>query len=282
MAGADRIEGCLFGNGERTGNVCLVTLGLNVFSQGMDPQIDFSDIDHIRRTVEYCNQIPVHERHPYGGDLVYTAFSGSHQDAINKGLNAMQSDADADGVDVDSYQWAVPYLPIDPKDVGRTYEAVIRVNSQSGKGGFAWVLEQDQGLKLPKKMQADFSKHVQHMADELGRELNATDIWDAFRNAYHVQTEGKHFQLVDYEESRASDGTRLFSGKIAVDGVERPGSVYLERAGQRTLVADRVPAGGFQVRQEGQSLVVQLSTYWTTSAGRTVTKTGESVISIRN
>ncbi|MEL0126045.1 MAG: 2-isopropylmalate synthase, partial [Actinomycetota bacterium] len=140
MAGADRIEGCLFGNGERTGNVCLVTLGLNVFSQGMDPQIDFSDIDHIRRTVEYCNQIPVHERHPYGGDLVYTAFSGSHQDAINKGLNAMQSDADADGVDVDSYQWAVPYLPIDPKDVGRTYEAVIRVNSQSGKGGVAYIM----------------------------------------------------------------------------------------------------------------------------------------------
>ena len=134
MAGADRIEGCLFGNGERTGNVCLVTLGMNLFSQGIDPQIDFSDIDDIRRTVEYCNQLPVNERHPYGGDLVYTAFSGSHQDAINKGLAAMQFDADEAGVPVDDFTWAVPYLPIDPKDVGRTYEAVIRVNSQSGKG----------------------------------------------------------------------------------------------------------------------------------------------------
>ena len=165
MAGADRIEGCLFGNGERTGNVCLVTLGLNVFSQGMDPQIDFSDIDHIRRTVEYCNQIPVHERHPYGGDLVYTAFSGSHQDAINKGLNAMQSDADADGVDVDSYPWAVPYLPIDPKDVGRTYEAVIRVNSQSGKGGVAYIMRTENSLDLPRRLQIEFSQVIQHLTD---------------------------------------------------------------------------------------------------------------------
>ena len=140
MAGADRIEGCLFGNGERTGNVCLVTLGLNLFSQGIDPQIDFHDIDEIRRTVEYCNQIPVHERHPYGGDLVYTAFSGSHQDAINKGLKMMEADSAAAGVPVDDFTWAVPYLPIDPQDVGRTYEAVIRVNSQSGKGGVAYIM----------------------------------------------------------------------------------------------------------------------------------------------
>jgi 2-isopropylmalate synthase len=141
MAGADRIEGCLFGNGERTGNVCLVTLGMNLFSQGIDPQIDFRDIDEIRRTVEYCNQLPVHERHPYGGDLVYTAFSGSHQDAIKKGFEAMERDADAAGVAVDDFRWEVPYLPIDPKDVGRTYEAVIRVNSQSGKGGVAYIMK---------------------------------------------------------------------------------------------------------------------------------------------
>src|SRR6476619_6110381 len=146
MAGADRIEGCLFGNGERTGNVCLVTLGLNVFSQGIDPQIDFSDIDEIRRTVEYCNQLPVNERHPYGGDLVYTAFSGSHQDAIKKGFEHLEADAAAAGVGIDDVTWAVPYLPIDPKDVGRTYEAVIRVNSQSGKGGVAYIMKTEHGL----------------------------------------------------------------------------------------------------------------------------------------
>ena len=146
QAGADRIEGCLFGNGERTGNVCIVTLGLNLFSRGIDPQIDFSNIDEIRRTVEYCNQLPVHERHPYGGDLVYTAFSGSHQDAINKGLDAMKVSADEADADVDDILWQVPYLPIDPKDVGRTYEAVIRVNSQSGKGGVAYIMKADHGL----------------------------------------------------------------------------------------------------------------------------------------
>ncbi|MCT2558073.1 2-isopropylmalate synthase [Tsuneonella sp. YG55] len=210
MAGADRVEGCLFGNGERTGNCCLVTVALNMYTQGIDPGLDFSDIDRIIETVEYCNQIPVHQRHPYGGELVFTAFSGSHQDAIKKGFeaNARQNDQ----------RWRVPYLPIDPADLGRSYEAVIRVNSQSGKGGFAWVLEQDQGLKLPKAMQADFSKAVQRMADELGRELNAVDIWCAFRETYHVQTVGKHFQLVDYEENRAADGTRVFAGTIEVAG----------------------------------------------------------------
>ena len=213
MAGADRVEGCLFGNGERTGNCCLVTMALNMYTQGIDPKIDFSDIDRVIETVEYCNELPVHQRHPYGGELVYTAFSGSHQDAIKKGFAAQESQ--------NSPQWRVPYLPIDPADLGRSYEAVIRVNSQSGKGGFAWVLEQDQGLKLPKKMQADFSPHVQRMADELGRELNAADIWRAFQQAYHVQTEDKHFQLVDYEERRATDGTRLFSGTIAVEGTEQ-------------------------------------------------------------
>ena len=213
MAGADRVEGCLFGNGERTGNCCLVTVALNMYTQGIDPGLDFSDIDRIIETVEYCNQIPVHQRHPYGGELVFTAFSGSHQDAIKKGFEAHARQNDE--------RWRVPYLPIDPADLGRSYEAVIRVNSQSGKGGFAWVLEQDQGLKLPKAMQADFSKAVQRMADELGRELNAADIWQAFRETYHVQTEGKRFQLVDYEESRAVDGTRVFAGTIEVDGQAR-------------------------------------------------------------
>ncbi|WP_252257688.1 2-isopropylmalate synthase [Erythrobacter aurantius] len=213
MAGADRVEGCLFGNGERTGNCCLVTMALNMYTQGVDPGLDFSDIDRVIETVEYCNDLPVHQRHPYGGELVYTAFSGSHQDAIKKGFEAHQQQNDE--------LWRVPYLPIDPADLGRSYEAVIRVNSQSGKGGFAWVLEQDQGLKLPKKMQADFSRHVQRMADELGRELNAADIWSAFKTAYHIDDADKHFQLVDYEESRGTDGTRIFAGKIAVDGGEQ-------------------------------------------------------------
>ena len=213
MAGADRVEGCLFGNGERTGNCCLVTVALNMYTQGIDPGLDFSDIDRVIETVEYCNQIPVHQRHPYGGELVFTAFSGSHQDAIKKGFAAHEAQNDE--------RWRIPYLPIDPADLGRSYEAVIRVNSQSGKGGFAWVLEQDQGLKLPKAMQADFSRHVQHLADRLGRELNAADIWDAFQTAYHVKTPDKHFQLVSYEESRAADGTRVFAGTISVQGKEQ-------------------------------------------------------------
>ena len=210
MAGADRIEGCLFGNGERTGNACLVTLALNMYTQGIDPGLDFSDIDRVIEIVEYCNQIPVHQRHPYGGELVFTAFSGSHQDAIKKGFEAQEMRNDE--------LWRVPYLPIDPADLGRTYEAVIRVNSQSGKGGFAWVLEQGQGLKLPKKLQADFAHHVQRLADELGRELDADDIWRTFRKAYYLDRDGATFELVDYEETRASDGTRLFTGTITVGG----------------------------------------------------------------
>ena len=209
MAGADRVEGCLFGNGERTGNCCLVTVALNLYTQGVDPELDFSEIDEVIKTVEYCNQLPVPARHPYGGELVFTAFSGSHQDAIKKGFNAQEKRNDQ--------FWAVPYLPIDPADLGRNYEAVIRVNSQSGKGGFAWVIEQDQGLKLPKRMQAHFSRHVQELADELGRELQAIDIWDVFRKVYRLN-EPQHFQLVDYNEMRSADGTRVFAGKIAVGG----------------------------------------------------------------
>ena len=184
LAGADRIEGCLFGNGERTGNVCLVTLGMNLASQGIDPQIDFSDVDRVRRTVEYCTQLPVHERHPYGGDLVFTAFSGSHQDAIKKGLEAMQAQAAAQGASVDDLIWAVPYLPIDPRDVGRTYEAVIRVNSQSGKGGMAYLMKAEHHLDLPRRLQIEFSRVVQQHTEASGQEVTADDLWRFFTDEY--------------------------------------------------------------------------------------------------
>ena len=184
MAGADRIEGTLFGNGERTGNVCLVTLGLNLFSQGIDPHIDFSDIDEVRRTVEYCNQLRVPERHPYGGDLVFTAFSGSHQDAIKKGFEHLERDAKAAGRTVDQHTWAVPYLPIDPKDIGRSYEAVIRVNSQSGKGGVAYLMKNEHHLDLPRRLQIEFSQVVQSKTDEEGGEISAEALWEIFVDEY--------------------------------------------------------------------------------------------------
>lgn len=184
LAGADRIEGCLFGNGERTGNVDLITLGLNLYTQGIDPQIDFSNIDEIRRTVEYCNQLPVPERSPYGGELVFTAFSGSHQDAIKKGFEAMEQQAAAEGKSLDDLIWAVPYLPIDPKDLGRSYEAVIRVNSQSGKGGVAYLLKKDFGLDLPKRAQQEFSAVVQAKTDAEGGEVSSADLWTVFADEY--------------------------------------------------------------------------------------------------
>jgi len=184
QAGADRIEGCLFGNGERTGNVCLVTLAMNMFSQGIDPQIDFSDIDEVRRSVEYCNQLPVAERHPYGGDLVFTAFSGSHQDAINKGLDALKWAADRAGHPIEDHPWEVPYLPIDPKDVGRTYEAVIRVNSQSGKGGVAYVMKTEHQLDLPRRLQIEFSKVIQSVTESQGGEVSPDHMWQAFAGEY--------------------------------------------------------------------------------------------------
>ena len=211
MAGGDRVEGCLFGNGERTGNVDLVTLGLNIYTQGLNPGLDFSNIDEVINTVTYCNALPVHPRHPYAGDLVFTAFSGSHQDAIKKGFAAQAARNDD--------YWEVPYLPIDPADLGRSYEAVIRVNSQSGKGGVAWVIEQDKGLKLPKRLQADFSRHVQDLADTAGRELDAGDIWQLFERTYLPAAEDR-FMLVDYEESGAA-GSRIFVGKLTIDGEER-------------------------------------------------------------
>ncbi len=210
LAGADRVEGCLLGNGERTGNVDLVTVALNMYTQGIDPGLDFSDIDEVVKTVEYCTNIATHPRQPYAGELVFTAFSGSHQDAIKKGFASQEARNDE--------LWEVPYLPIDPKDLGRDYEAVIRVNSQSGKGGVAWVLEQDKGLKLPKRMQADFSRHVQALADETSRELNAADIWGAFESAY--LGDGR-FALGDYDETRGSNGDRIFAGKLVIDGREQ-------------------------------------------------------------
>lgn len=221
QAGADRIEGCLFGNGERTGNVCLVTLGLNLFSQGIDPQVDFSNIDEIRRTVEYCNQLPVGERHPYGGDLVYTAFSGSHQDAINKGLDAMKIDADAADADVDDILWQVPYLPIDPRDVGRTYEAVIRVNSQSGKGGVAYVMKTDHGLILPRRLQLEFSQVVQGLTDEAGGEVSAKAMWDAFAAEYLARVAPLERMRQHMTTAEVDGGTDRIEAVVKVDGAEQ-------------------------------------------------------------
>ncbi|MCW2553374.1 MAG: 2-isopropylmalate synthase [Mycobacterium sp.] len=245
QAGADRIEGCLFGNGERTGNVCLVTLGLNLFSRGVDPQIDFSNIDEIRRTVEYCNQLPVHERHPYGGDLVYTAFSGSHQDAINKGLDAMKVSADDADADVDDILWQVPYLPIDPKDVGRTYEAVIRVNSQSGKGGVAYIMKADHGLALPRRLQIEFSQAIQKITDGEGGEVSPKEMWDVFADEYlaPITPLERIRQRVDAAE--VDGGTDTITAVVKVEGVERE----IVGAGNGPLAAfvDAIGAVGFDV-----------------------------------
>ena len=202
MAGADRIEGTLFGNGERTGNVDIVTLGLNLFTQGIDPELDFSDINKTMREVEYCNQLPVHPRHPYAGDLVFTAFSGSHQDAIKKGFDEMRNSNDS--------KWRVPYLPIDPEDVGRTYEAVIRINSQSGKGGISYILEQDYGVTLPRRMQIDFSQVIQKQADETGKELDSKEIWKSFEN-YYLKNNSKKISYNSHEiqSSKEKDVIKL-------------------------------------------------------------------------
>ncbi len=220
QAGADRIEGCLFGNGERTGNVCIVTLGLNLFSRGVDPQIDFSNIDEIRRTVEYCNQLPVHERHPYGGDLVYTAFSGSHQDAINKGLDAMKISADEADADVDDILWQVPYLPIDPKDVGRTYEAVIRVNSQSGKGGVAYIMKADHGLALPRRLQIEFSQAIQKITDGEGGEVSSKEMWDVFAEEYLAPLRPLERIRQQVDASEVDGGIDTIKAVVKIDGVE--------------------------------------------------------------
>jgi 2-isopropylmalate synthase len=229
MAGADRIEGCLFGNGERTGNVDLVTLGLNLFSQGIDPMIDFSDIDHIKRTVEYCNQLPVPERSPYGGDLVYTAFSGSHQDAIKKGFEHLKRDADAAGVDMDAFTWGVPYLPIDPKDVGRSYEAVIRVNSQSGKGGVAYLLKSDHNLDLPRKLQIEFSRVVQNHTDSAGGEVTSEALWRIFTDEY-LPASDPSMKWGRFELRRMRSESEM-DGVVNLNVVLRDGSGELETSG---------------------------------------------------
>jgi len=204
MAGADRIEGCLFGNGERTGNVDLVALGINLFTQGIDPQIDFSRLDEVRRTAEYCNQLRVHERSPWAGDLVYTAFSGSHQDAIKKGFERMTADAEAAGKTVDEIEWAVPYLPVDPKDLGRSYEAVIRVNSQSGKGGVAYLLKNDHALDLPRRLQIEFSAVVQALTDSEGGEVSSDEIWRIFQDEYLPMTDASFDRWGRYELFRTA------------------------------------------------------------------------------
>jgi len=213
LAGADRIEGCLFGNGERTGNVDLVTLALNLYTQGVSPNLDFSDMREVVNTVVHCNNIPVHPRHPYAGELVFTAFSGSHQDAIKKGFAAHEKRNDG--------YWEMPYLPIDPADLGESYEAVIRVNSQSGKGGIAWVLEQSHGLKLPRRFQVDFSRKVQEITDASAKEVSGDDIWQAFQSAYHL-TGPQAYELIEYEHAGPvrSDAKRTFVGRIIKDGIE--------------------------------------------------------------
>ncbi len=213
LAGAERVEGTLFGNGERTGNVDIVTLALNLYSQGVDPQLAFWDIDEVVRVAEYCNRIPVHPRHPYAGELVYTAFSGSHQDAIKKGMAALDR--------AESDRWEVPYLPIDPKDVGRSYEAVIRINSQSGKGGVAFVLEQDHGLRLPRELQAEFSRHIQRITDASGAELSSRGVWDAFAAEY--LSRNRPIDLIGYEnvaEVGSSEETEI-EFHLRIDGSEQ-------------------------------------------------------------
>ena len=222
LAGADRIEGCLFGNGERTGNVDLVTLGLNLFSQGIDPMIEFADIDEIKRTVEYCNQLPVHERHPYVGDLVYTSFSGSHQDAIKKGLTALDADASFAGVEVGAYPWGVPYLPIDPKDVGRSYEAVIRVNSQSGKGGVAYIMKEEHNLDLPRRLQIEFSGVVQAFTDEEGGEVSPQQMWDIFASEYLVEQQMFGAVKVERYSTATVDGKVEIDAEVFHRGTRRP------------------------------------------------------------
>ena len=213
LAGADRIEGCLFGNGERTGNVDLVTLALNLYTQGVSPELDFSHMREVVKTVEHCNNIPVHPRHPYAGELVFTAFSGSHQDAIKKGFAAHEKRNDG--------YWEMPYLPIDPADLGESYEAVIRVNSQSGKGGIAWILEQNHGLKLPRTFQVDFSKKIQDITDASAKEVSGADLWDAFQSAYYL-TGPQAYELIEYDHKGPvrSGAQRTFVGRIIKDGIE--------------------------------------------------------------
>jgi 2-isopropylmalate synthase len=244
QAGADRIEGCLFGNGERTGNVDLVALGMNLFSQGIDPQLDFSDMDDIKRTVEYCNQLPVPERSPWGGDLVFTAFSGSHQDAINKGFAALEAQAQKAGVPVEEYPWEVPYLPIDPKDVGRTYEAVIRVNSQSGKGGIAYIMKSEHQLDLPRRLQIEFSQVVQRHTDSEGGEVDPTTMWNAFSAEYLDSR--TPLELVRQHVTDSGGGVYAIEATVRVEGDEQD----ISGSGNGPIAAffDALAAVGYDLR----------------------------------
>ena len=254
MAGADRIEGCLFGNGERTGNVDLVALGINLFTQGIDPQLDFSDLDEIKRTAEYCNQLKVHERSPWAGDLVYTAFSGSHQDAIKKGFEAMDARAASEGVSVDELVWGVPYLPVDPKDLGRSYEAVIRVNSQSGKGGVAYLLKTDHALDLPRKLQIEFSHVVQAKTDAEGGEVTSEQIWEIFQDEYlPAADESEKWGRFELLSTRtASDMT----GSVALDVTLRDGDAI-----DGVSATGNGPIAAFLGIMQGQGIEVRLFDY---------------------
>jgi 2-isopropylmalate synthase len=244
MAGADRVEGCLFGHGERTGNVCLVTLGMNLFSQGIDPQIDFSDIDEVRRTVEYCTNLPVHPRHPYAGDLVYTAFSGSHQDAIKKGLEDLDRRAAERGISVRDIEWEAPYLPIDPKDVGRTYEAVIRVNSQSGKGGVAYLLKAEHKLDLPRRAQIEFSRVIQERTDAQGGEMTGDEIWQVFQAEY-LDREAP-LKLNSVHTSSAAGEKDALTVKVYEDG--EPHTLEGQGNGPIAAFVDALAVLGYDVR----------------------------------
>ncbi len=251
LAGADRIEGCLFGNGERTGNVDLVTLGMNLFSQGIDPEIDFSDIDEIRRTVEHCNQLPVPERHPWGGDLVFTAFSGSHQDAIKKGFEDMDRQVRESGKTINELVWGVPYLPIDPHDVGRSYEAVVRVNSQSGKGGVAYLLKKEHGIDLPRRLQIEFSGVVQTKTDSEGGEVSADQLWSAFVDEYLPAKDGEvnawgRFTPVSHSLITEDGGT----DRISATMLDRGQEVTVEGSGNGPIAAfiDALSTLGIDVR----------------------------------
>lgn len=265
MAGAERVEGCLFGNGERTGNVCLITLGLNLFTQGVDPGIDFSDIPEMVRTVEYCNQLPVSPRHPYGGELVFTAFSGSHQDAIKKGFAARSQDLEQGNV-----RWDVPYLPIDPADIGRTYDAVIRVNSQSGKGGIAYLLERDYGLSLPRLLQIEFSQVIQQIADTTGKELSAADIRTAFEREY--ASSDAPIVLLDHHTQHSAAGTiEHMLARLAVDGTE------LELTG-----AGNGPVDAFvHALREGAGLDIHVQNYHEHSVGAGEDATAVAYVQLR-
>jgi 2-isopropylmalate synthase len=244
MAGADRVEGCLFGHGERTGNVDLVTLGMNLFSQGIDPKIDFSRIDEIRRTVEYCTNLPVHPRHPYAGDLVYTAFSGSHQDAIKKGLEDLERQAAAQGISVREIAWEAPYLPIDPYDVGRTYEAVIRVNSQSGKGGVAYIMKSERNLDLPRRLQIEFSRVVQAHTDTDGGEVSPGELWRIFQLSYLQAREP--LELVSVDSSTMAGGHDTLTARVVSEG--RAQTITGEGNGPVSAYVDAVSSLGHHVR----------------------------------